>query len=284
MGNFPETFASIIVCTYNPPKKRLENVLKSILKQEIFSCEIIVIDNNSTNTEPENVVKKLNAEYNDSIILIKEKKQGLAFARLCGVKSSKGDWIVFVDDDNLIDENYIKNLKEIQSKIADCDCWGPGTINVTLEGPVDSFIKKYCKSYFQQRQIKGSPHDKSKKWKEFYPTGSGMCVKRNSFLSYAKKFEDGKINLTGRKLTELSSGEDAQIIFSCIQDGKKVGASENLKLNHIINFERCNLTYLKKLNYSVSRDFYLTKFEIFNDTKIFEEQPGFKLKVKLFLK
>jgi glycosyltransferase involved in cell wall biosynthesis len=273
-----------VICTYNPPKNRLKLVLESILKQDLASCEIILIDNNSSTSEIEHLVEELNLSLNASIHFFKENKQGLAFARLKGAHIAKGKWIVFVDDDNILQENYIKSLKEIDSRHPECSCWGPGIIEVQFEEKTDSYIEKYCKSYFQYKRIKGSPHDNSKTWKEFYPTGSGMCVKKDSFQVYAKKFEEGIIKLTGRKGLELSSGEDAQIIFTCIILGHKVGTFEKLQLTHVIGSQRCNLHYLKKLNFSISRDFYLSHWEIFNDKEIFNEKPGLTLQFKLLLK
>src|SRR5689334_16343532 len=97
----PSTFISVILCTYNPDEILLESAFRSIRDQEIRKShyEVIIVDNNSdVPLEQANITDVLGR----GATLLREERQGLTYARLKGIEASKGDLLVFVDDDNEI--------------------------------------------------------------------------------------------------------------------------------------------------------------------------------------
>jgi len=100
MAQAPEI--SFIICTYNRADY-LNDTLRSIFQFGIpeFRCEILIIDNNSSDRTAEIVEEyKHSFDKNDELIrYILEPEQGLSHARNRGIKESEAQYIVFLDDD-----------------------------------------------------------------------------------------------------------------------------------------------------------------------------------------
>lgn len=110
---------SIIVPVHNS-SKYLNKCLDSILSQTYKHIEIIVIENGST----DNSLEILN-NYKDKIKLEVLECSGLSQARNKGLELSKGEYIAFVDSDDIIEPNMIEELinsiKKTKSDLSCCD-------------------------------------------------------------------------------------------------------------------------------------------------------------------
>jgi glucosyl-dolichyl phosphate glucuronosyltransferase len=101
---------SIVICTYNR-HELLRTALNSLLQQDPagLSCEVIVIDNNST-PETRAVVDEF-AQRDGRLRYIKETRQGNAYARNTGVEHSRAPIIAFLDDDVTVRDNWLAVIK-----------------------------------------------------------------------------------------------------------------------------------------------------------------------------
>ncbi|MDI6742382.1 MAG: glycosyltransferase family A protein [Smithella sp.] len=97
---------SVIIPTFNRPVFLAEAV-KSILNQTCRALEIIIIDNGSG---PEQWSKLSTiGTLDDSIILVHlQSNKGPGYARNLGISISKGDWILFLDDDDILSPDFIE--------------------------------------------------------------------------------------------------------------------------------------------------------------------------------
>lgn len=97
---------SVIIPAYNEVDF-IYNCVKSVLKQDFpkDNFEVIVVDNNSSDKTQE-IVKNNFPE----VIVIEEKRQGVNFARITGINSSRGKYIVFIDADCCAPVNWLKNI------------------------------------------------------------------------------------------------------------------------------------------------------------------------------
>jgi len=102
---------SVIIPTYNPSIKRLNQTLDGLKQQSLNSryWESIIIDNNSNN----GFNKNLNLSELSNAKIIFKPKQGLTFARLKGIAEAQNDIIIMVDDDNILDSHYLEKIKYI---------------------------------------------------------------------------------------------------------------------------------------------------------------------------
>src|SRR5690554_8001037 len=101
---------SIIIPTYKQLDK-LKRSIDSVLMQSYENIEIIVVDDNGYDSEYSSLVNTLMEEYinNKKVKYIKHKvnKNGSA-ARNTGIRHSNGDYIMFLDDDDMFVNDKIR--------------------------------------------------------------------------------------------------------------------------------------------------------------------------------
>lgn len=97
---------SVIIPTFNRPKL-LAQAVKSVLKQTCPASEIIIIDNGSESEHLNELSKIENSS--DLINLVRlQANKGPGYARNIGIEKSNGDWILFLDDDDILAPDFIK--------------------------------------------------------------------------------------------------------------------------------------------------------------------------------
>lgn len=98
---------SVIVPVYNVINY-LDKCIKSIIHQDYFALEIILVDDGSTDGSGElcDVYSKLDKR----IIVCHKENGGLSDARNVGIRHASGKYITFVDSDDSIDNTYISFL------------------------------------------------------------------------------------------------------------------------------------------------------------------------------
>ncbi len=108
-------FFSVIIPTYNR-QDRISLTIDSVLSQTYDDYEIIVINDGSTDNTY-NVLQ----QYEDKIISIYQKNEGVSSARNKGIAISKGKYVAFLDDDDIWGKNklqkhfdFISNHPEIE--------------------------------------------------------------------------------------------------------------------------------------------------------------------------
>lgn len=100
---------SIIICIYNGAKY-LESALESIFESDFNNYEVVCINDGSTD-ESHKICHKYNCRYSNFRYYIQD-NHGLAYSRNLGVKLSKGDYITFVDSDDMISPHMLSFLFE----------------------------------------------------------------------------------------------------------------------------------------------------------------------------
>ncbi|PKN51812.1 MAG: hypothetical protein CVU55_10220 [Deltaproteobacteria bacterium HGW-Deltaproteobacteria-13] len=96
---------SVIIPTFNRPVFLAEAV-KSILRQKFRVTEIIIIDNGSDDEHRDEISRIVNSH--DSIIFVRlPSNKGPGYARNIGISKSRGDWIMFLDDDDILSPNFM---------------------------------------------------------------------------------------------------------------------------------------------------------------------------------
>ncbi|MFA6922786.1 MAG: glycosyltransferase [Bacteroidales bacterium] len=234
---------SVAVCCYNS-EKRLPHTLKHLFNQKVdlnFKWEIIIINNNSSDNTKEAALKS----YKDSggnipFSVVYEFRQGLIFAREKAFEAAKYNFVCFVDDDNYLDENYIKTAFDIMSKNSEIAVLG-GYSEPIAEIDFPEWFSKFKNAYAIGKQNTFSGDITKIKG---YVYGAGFIVNKKCW-NYIKA-KGFRCFTTGRKGKSFSSGEDVEICIAMQIAGYKIWYDENLKLKHFTPNERLTATYLKK--------------------------------------
>ena len=158
---------SVIIPVYNV-EKYLARCLNSIIKNTYKNIEIILVNDGSKDKSQE-IIDKYKNKYGNIIKAREQENKGPAEARNVGIEMASGEYLMFIDSDDFIKEdyieNYVKTLKE-----ADYDLvaggyhkWIDGKITYTIalqDEPWAKFMimgpytKLYKKSFLQENNIK----------------------------------------------------------------------------------------------------------------------------------
>lgn len=103
---------SIIITCYNYGKY-LEESLDSVLNSDYDNFEVVLIDDGSKDLETIEKVNEIENRKIENLIIIKQENTGTAIARNNGLKASSGEYIIFLDADDKIDKNYIKECVNV---------------------------------------------------------------------------------------------------------------------------------------------------------------------------
>ena len=113
MKEFSEPLVSILINNYNYGHF-IEESIKSVLNQSYNNCEVIVVDDGSTDNSREIIQK-----YSDQIISLFQENQGQASAFNAGFNISSGDIILFLDSDDFFYSDKLKTIINIFKKYPD---------------------------------------------------------------------------------------------------------------------------------------------------------------------
>jgi glycosyltransferase involved in cell wall biosynthesis len=258
---------SIIICTYNPDKVIFQRCLKAVasLNTGNFRTEIILVDNNSniSLSEEEYVKSFIRDAPNSRMITVVE--QGLSHARVGGILESKGEQIVFFDDDNEPEANYLAELHFLNKNYPTVAAWGPGTIDIDFISNVDDSLEDIAKQAFQDRHEKTILYSNQHSWQNCYPFGTGLAIRRQYCVGYIEGVIAGIFTLSGRKKNELSSGEDTQMVLYLTSKGAAAGVAPTLSITHMVPAKRTTFEYLKRLTYGTSVCFSTCMIEVYPD-------------------
>lgn len=104
---------SIVVPVYNAGSS-IKKSIDSILTSTYHNIEILIVDDGSEK-ETADLCDAL-VKLDDRIKVIHQENRGVSAARNNGLKLAKGDYITFVDADDLIEENALYSLVEVAER------------------------------------------------------------------------------------------------------------------------------------------------------------------------
>jgi len=103
---------SVVIPVFNVPDTLLSNCLDSIAKQSLRSdqLEIIVVDDGSTELETIRLVNEFVSNIPTAILVRHEENKGLNEARISGLAAATGDYVMFVDGDDMLTRDGAESL------------------------------------------------------------------------------------------------------------------------------------------------------------------------------
>ena len=104
---------SIIVPVYNV-KDYLERCVKSILNQSKKNIEVILVDDGSTDGSA--LLCDNLAKLDERVISLHKENGGISSARNYGLQFSKGEYVCFIDSDDVIAPYFVERLNELMEK------------------------------------------------------------------------------------------------------------------------------------------------------------------------
>lgn len=257
---------SVIMPVYNG-EKYLEKTCLNLSKQTLTDIELICVNDGSTDNSL-NILEKLADKY-DFIKIINQENQGSGVARNNGIENAIGEYIAFLDaDDIYVDVDALEKMYEYGSK-HDADMVGANQKRVSIDGNLeDNFnYKQKNYTYFSDYGVI-SPQEYGIPW-AFYKN-----IFKRSFLN--------KHNIT---FPNLKRGQDPVFLAEVLTKVNQIyvvctdlygynyalGGGANSKVND----------YNKKLDYM---NHYKMTFKILDDAHFTEISNSYKKQLITYLK
>jgi len=246
---------SIIICTHNPNTARITRVLRALLRQTIDpdTWEILVVDNASIPA-----VQLPDGPGDDTKLrVVSEPMLGLTFARRRGVAESKGEFIVFVDDDNVLEPDYLAQVLATFHRLPRV-----GAIGGKSVGEFSALTEPWQSEFFPLLAVRDlgaeelyflppSPGSTIKEYPTCAPIGAGMAVRRVALETWVAAAGYSKIY--DRAGGDLSSSGDNDLILHVLRSGWAVAYIPGLVLTHLIPGTRLHPEYLARLNRGIQK-------------------------------
>lgn len=235
---------SVIICTHNPRPPYLARVLHALREQTLTrdKWELLVIDNASR--EP--LSERLDLSWHGASRVIREDRLGLTPARLRGIREAGGELLVFVDDDNVLDRDYLEVAARVASQKTFLGAWSGQSIPEFERTPPE-----WTRPYWGFLALREFDHDL---WSNLprlghtIPYGTGLCVRKEVGHQYVLLNETGRRSFQlDRAGGSLVSGGDNDLAACACDVGLGVGIIAALRLTHLIPPERLTMDYLARL-------------------------------------
>jgi glycosyltransferase involved in cell wall biosynthesis len=248
---------SIIIPTLNRSDKIIR-AINSALYQTYRNLEIIIVNDHSID-ETDKIVKSFiveNKKIKQKIFYIRNKKTyGNAAARNIGIEKANGEYIAFLDDDDIwLPDKIEKQVgKIISSKTSGCFCK-----TIWIEDD------KVLKSTLPQSDIVS--------FESGGPTGNWL-IKRDVFKKIGFFDEQFPSNVDGEFLTRFNKNYKAsfvkELLYIHFYHEKQITSSNK---NKIIGFEKLMKKHINILNHQEISSIYLklTVFYLFDENKKFD--------------
>jgi len=247
-------FLSVVICTHNPRYEYLERVLMALAAQTLPKqhWELLLIDNASGIP----VASNFDLSWHSCARHIHESALGVTKARLRGIVESRGDLIVFVDDDNVLDPDYLAEAAVISTTSPFLGAWGG-----CVSGEFEVEPAAWTRPHLAMLAIRDVPRDEwsnSLRQTDITPFGAGMCVRSPVARQWVRLVrEDPRRLALGRTGGSTNSDEDTDIALVACDMGMGTGVFVRLRLRHLIPARRLELAYLVRLAQGISRSHIL---------------------------
>lgn len=233
---------SVVICTYNGAT-RVPDVLERLSSQKVrdIEWEVIVVDNNSTD-ETAKVVSEFEKDWKlpSPLRYVLEPRQGLAYARQRAIKESRGEWVAFLDDDNLPASDWVQEAVDFGRSHARIGSFGGRILGDYEVQPPRSFglvqglfaINEASETFCYSTEATGE-----------FPPGAGMVVRRQAWLD-AVPTQLRNLGVAGG--SRASTGEDIEAQWYIHAAGWEVWHNPRMVCWHKIPASRFSESYLER--------------------------------------
>jgi len=251
---------SVIIPTHNPDPGHLARTLAGLADQTLALAEweCLVIDNASRIPLANDT---LPSPRPANTRVVRENTLGLTAARRCGFLAAQAPIVVLVDDDNVLDPDYLANVLAAFAQHPKVGALGGRSVpafGTTPPAWVDEFFPLLAlRDLGTAVQISAPALNAAGTLTDYpmcAPIGAGMALRREVATAWLQSLEQSQTHaISDRRGNELTSGGDNDIVLRALRDGWLVGYFPSLRLTHLIPQGRLQPDYLARLNEGIQR-------------------------------
>jgi len=237
---------TVALCTHNH-RQRLERTLRGLaqLVPPNCQCELLIVDNASTDSTPQLVAA---ADWRTgwmNVRIVREEKLGLSNARNRAINEAAGEYIVFMDDDETPDAQWLRAYERII--LAERPDALGGRIEVMFEdGERPPWLQDELLGFLGHLDHGGGAR---RLVTLDTPIFGGNFAFRKQVFSSVGVFDAG----LGRKGTSNTGGEDTEIYRRMIGLGCNVWWVPDAVIHHRIQVDKLHRRYFLDLHFRQGR-------------------------------
>lgn len=229
----------IVICTHNR-SAALAKVLGALVAQRTVagsSWSVLVVDNASSD-DTEAIVARHAHEL--GLRYVHEPKLGLTHARQRGFAETVGDWIGYVDDDNLLDPGWVAAIADAIREYPDAGGIG-GRVVLRWEStpPMAAENFGFC---FAEQDFGGEPRELESL------VGAGMVLRRKALQACGWAAEPLLADRIGNSLV---SGGDTEMALRVRGAGFALRYEPRALMQHLMPASRATAAYLLRMNWAL---------------------------------
>ncbi|MCE0483875.1 MAG: glycosyltransferase family 2 protein [Methylacidiphilales bacterium] len=270
---------SVVICTHNPREEYLNRVLQALRGQTLppDQWELLVVDNASKVP----VASSFDLSWHPQGRMLKEEKLGKMNAWFKGISEAKGEILIFVDDDTVLDAHYLEKALEVGKEWPFIGAWG-GAISAEFETPPPAWclIQPWRLTIVEVREEVWS---NLREGFATVPCGAGLCVRREVCQRYLEWCRTHEMSYALDRIGNLVTGYgDINLVYCSFDLGMGTGQTTRLHLTHLIPASRLTLDYF--LRQAEGDALSLMMFRALRGLRLEDPRLSLEQKVKLLLR
>ena len=214
---------SIVIPVYNS-EKTIGKTISSILKQTYENFEIILVDDGSTD-ESQSIIKSFDDKR---IIYNVQENQGVATARNNGIALASGEYISFIDSDDMVKECFLEDFIKALDKNPDADLITCKFVRIKSTEDYESNESDKLNSQAKEENEAYEEYSGNKIYKFLYEEFNGYCFNK----IYKKSIIDEN-NIRFDKT--IFMGEDLLFNFEFLSHSKKAIGFGSRNYIYVVN-------------------------------------------------
>lgn len=231
---------SVIIPVYNS-EKYISKCIESVLNQTFQDFEIIVINDGSKDNS-QSILENYKQKYSEKIVLVKQQNMGVSKTRNKAIEMARGEYIMFIDNDDYIDKDYIENfVKEIEN----------GNYDVVLGG-----YKRPNEEGKIIKELKLSQEE----WSKFM-----------IFAPWARIYKKNYLIKNDIKFLPVNIGEDVYFNIQAMLLSDKIKIIDYIGYNWFFNTKSVSNTTQKNIKNLQVYELLNNCYEVLNQKKILEK-------------
>ena len=238
-----EVDVSVVICAYNA-ETRLTEGLEALAGQRVsedLAWEVVLVDNNSSDNTRQVALDFQRNRKMGNLRVVDEPQQGLMYARRRGFLASTGRIISYLDDDNVVNAEWVNEIKAFFDAHPKTGIVGPKILPLTdFKLPAHYEYVKIALAIrdLGDRAIQLTPPHHGP------PPGAGMTCLREAVKDI---FRNSNFSVVGRQGDELSSCEDSVTGFQVLHAGWELWYNPRMTILHRLPRCRFEMDYLARL-------------------------------------
>ena len=201
---------SFIVPVYNRPDE-VNELLQSLQEQQFADFDITIVEDGSTDT-CQHIVEKYTASL--PVNYMAQPNSGPSGARNNGAAHSKGDYLIFLDSDVIVPQQYLEAVDKAVVERG-LQCFGGPDASHPSFSPIQKAISHSMTSVLTTGGIRGKKENMDK----FYPRSFNMGISREAFQKVGG-------------FSDMRFGEDVDFSMRLIECGFKAGLIKDAFVFH----------------------------------------------------